>query len=154
MLIRDVMDDDQVVVAPTTPVPEILKQLLDTNHDAAAVVDEQGVFLGVIGLRDVLRRIVPVHLYMDPNLSNVVHEGYFEERFGRLHSAVAQELMDPLIATVHADDTIIRAVALIVENKRKTIPVLDDKRHLLGMVTRQSLLKHVVNSYKERERET
>ncbi|MEM6531032.1 MAG: CBS domain-containing protein [Myxococcota bacterium] len=154
MLIENVIDPVQVAVLPDTPIPEVLKRLLDVQHDSGAVVDESNRFLGVIGVRDTLRKIVPSHLYDNPNLSNVVHEGYFEERFEGLSRFVAKDLMDPDVVTVRPDDTAIRAIALIVENKRKTIPVLDANRYLLGMVTRQSLIRTVMKAHASQRKET
>ncbi|MEO0815155.1 MAG: CBS domain-containing protein [Myxococcota bacterium] len=147
MLIKDVIDPFHVAVDPETPVPEVLELLLGAQHDSGAVVDSTGEFLGVIGVRDALRKIMPMHLYENPNLSNVVHEGYFEERFEKLYDYVARDLMDPGVVTVHPDDTAIRAIALIVENKRKTIPVLDNDRKMLGMVTRPSLIRKVMAAH-------
>lgn len=55
---------------------------------------------------------------------------------------------------VRPDDTVIRAIVLIVENKRKTIPVLDAKRYLLGVVAGHSLIRTVMRAHASRRKET
>ncbi len=143
MLVGELIEGKGVMVSRETPVLDVLERLLEMEHDAAAVIGENGEFFGVIGIRDVLRAIVPTHIYLDSNLVNVVHEGYFQERFERVKDTPTERLMDHDIQTLSSDATVFKAVAMIVENRRKTIPVIDDGQ-FLGMVTRKSLLRKVL----------
>lgn len=143
--IVELIEGPGVTVTKATPVSEVLTRLLEMEHDAAAVLDARGDFIGVVGIREVLRTIVPAHVYLDPKLASMVHDGYFEERFERIKSTATERLMDTTIEVLTPKSSVLKAVALIIENRRKTIPVVDGKKYL-GMVTRKSLLTRVLAS--------
>jgi CBS domain-containing protein len=145
MKIVEMIEGRGVTVSKQTPVSEVLVRLLEMEHDAAAVLDEKGDFVAVIGIREVLRSIVPAHVYLDPKLAAMVHDGYFEEHFARIKDTPTSKLMDTSIEILTPASTVFKAVALIIENRRKTIPVVDGKKYL-GMVTRKSLLTKVLTS--------
>lgn len=141
--IVELIEGRGVTVTRATPVAEVLTRLLAMEHDAAAVLDDTGDFIGIVGIREVLRTIVPAHVYLDPKLASMVHDGYFEERFERIKGTATERLMDTSIEVLTPKSSVLEAVALIIENRRKTIPVVDGRKYL-GMVTRKSLLTKVL----------
>ena len=56
-----------------------------------------------------------------------------------------RDFMTTELDTVSPDDTLIKAVVIIVEHRRKTLPVVQDGK-FLGMVTRRSILEKVAPS--------
>ena len=146
MYVRDALISNPVTVSPDEPFAELVAKILASPQAKAAVLDSVGRVVGVVGVHDVLRKIVPHYLDLDEKLMEVMHEGYAEERLLRLTDLTAKDLMTDDVDCVTPDDTLIKAVSLIVEKRRKSLPVIDDKRRFLGMVTRRSILQRVVSS--------
>src|SRR5262245_48392762 len=58
--VRDLMTPVVFSVAPNTPAPGVVRELLDLKVHRLFVVDEAGVLVGVISDRDVLRHLGPL----------------------------------------------------------------------------------------------
>lgn len=57
--VRDLMTPVVFSVSPTTPVDQVVKEMLSLKIHRLFVVDETGVLVGVISAVDVLRRLEP-----------------------------------------------------------------------------------------------
>lgn len=146
MYVRDALIPNPVTVSPDEPFAELVAKLLASPQAKAAVLDAENRVVGVVGVHDVLRKIVPHYLDLDQKLMEVMHEGYAEERLLRLTDVVARDLMTAKVDCVSPDDTMIKAVSLIVEKRRKSLPVIDDKGRFIGIVTRRGILQRIVSS--------
>lgn len=144
MFVRDAMLDDPVTTTPDEKFLEFLRRVVESRQATAAVLDEQQRLLGLVGIHDVLEHIVPHYVRLDRKLSEVMHDGYFEEHLARSKDLKVSELMTTQIDTVAPDDTLIKAASILVTKKRKTLPVIENGR-FVGVLTRRSLLEHVVD---------
>jgi CBS domain-containing protein len=144
MLVRDAMIPDPMTCRPEDPFPELLRRLLESQQGAAAVLDEEGQFLGMVGFHNVLRRVVPHYVDLDTKLIEVMHEGYLEERLERLRDLRVKDFMITDSHTVSPGDALIKAAAMIVELGRKTLAVVEGKK-FLGMITRRSIFEKVTH---------
>jgi len=145
MLVKYAMETEPLRVPTDAPLRTILEAVLGSHQDAAMVVDESGNLLGLVGIHDILRRIVPGYLDLDSNLAEVMHENYFDEVFSKLSEVTAADLMSKGadVDTVSPDDAVIKAAALFVEHRRKIIPVVEGSR-LVGVITRRSVLRRAL----------
>ncbi len=145
MLVKYAMEKEPVRVPATAPLRTILEAVLEANQDAAIVVDEAGALLGLVGIHDILRRIVPRYLDLDANLAKVMHENYFDEVFAKQGDVTAADLMSKgdSVDTVSPDDAVIKAAALLVEHRRKVLPVVEGG-HVVGVITRRSVLRRAI----------
>jgi CBS domain-containing protein len=57
--VREIMTPAVLSVSPTTPVRDVVSQLLRLNVHRLFVVDDNDVLIGVISAQDILRRLVP-----------------------------------------------------------------------------------------------
>lgn len=145
MYVRDAMLAEPVTSRPNEPFLQFLSRVVASRQATAAVLGDDGRLLGLVGIHDILRKVVPVYVDFDTKLMEVMHESYFEERLSRLEGLTVADLMCTEIDSIAPDDTLIKAAALMVENGRKTLPVLDGDR-FVGMITRRSLLERVVGA--------
>jgi CBS domain-containing protein len=58
-LVREIMTPAILSVSPQTPVREVVRELLRLNVHRLFVTDDNGILVGVITTRDVLRRLGP-----------------------------------------------------------------------------------------------
>ena len=142
MKVRDAMLEHPITVKPDDLFTELLRRMLDSRQATAAVLDDHDALVGVVGIHDILRKIVPLYIDMDNKLMEVMHEGYVEERLPRLKGTRVADLMITKLDCVRPNDSLILAVSIIVENRRKTLPVIDEGK-FIGMITRRSILELV-----------
>jgi CBS-domain-containing membrane protein len=108
-------------VTPDTPALEVLN-LLDGEGQRVVVLDERGAPMGVISDRDLL-----------PLLS--------DKEARRAHELTAASLMRTDIPAVQEDASVEHALSLMVELRRKRLPVVDAGGRYLGMLSREELLR-------------
>ena len=131
-----------MTTTPEETFRSLLPRQLASRQATAAVLDPEGRLVGVVGIHDILRKIVPLHVDLDRRLMDMLHEGYAEERLERLKDTCVADFMTRRLDTVAPDDFITKAVAIIVKRRRKTLPVVRDGK-FLGMITRRSILERL-----------
>ena len=147
MAVRDALDADPLTIAPDATVIKLIEAILNTKHTTAAVLAADGRLLGMVGAHDIFRKIVPEYLQAGRNLMDVFHDGYYEEKFAIFKETPVSKIMSTNLDFVHPDDSIIKAVTLIVEKRRKTIPVIESDGSFVGLITRRSALRRAYQLY-------
>lgn len=144
MLVKQAMLANPLTVKPDTSIYELIGAILGTNQTTAGVLDHSGKLVGIVGAHDILRKLVPRYLDMGTKLKDLIHDGYFEEKFVVFQNMTVESIMVQNMDWVAPDDTIIKAAAMFVEKRRKTLPVLDRDGNYLGVITRRSILACVL----------
>ncbi len=121
---------------------DLINTILDSEQDMAPVVKD-GKLEGLVSIHDILGKVVPNYVRMDEKLMDVMHEGYFEERFRKIAHLTARDLMVRNPDLVRPDDAVIRAVAKFVSHNRKTLPVVEHDGRFVGLITRKSVLRRL-----------
>jgi len=131
MLVREVMTRHPVTVQPATPVKEAMR-LLDAHAiTAMPVVDRAGVIVGVVSEADLVREAVP----HDPRAHMIPELG------GSIDPPVrVGEVMTRLPVTVSEDSDLADAVDIMTRTAVKSLPVVDDDRRPVGVVSRRDVV--------------
>lgn len=112
MKVGGLMTDDVVSAVPTTSFREVAKLLAEHDISGVPVVDEDDHVVGVVSESDLLAR----------------------------HELTALDLMTTPAVTVHAEETVADAARLMVRSGVERLPVIDEEKRLVGIVTRRDLL--------------
>lgn len=113
------------------------------NVSGAPVVDEQGALVGVVSESDLLsearkRAAIPrtaafgVFLPVEDALRRIYHEGA---------TLLVGEVMSTKLATASPDTPLDELGRMLVNRRINRIPVVDDAEKLVGIVTREDVLK-------------
>lgn len=141
MRVREAMIPNPLVVPPTTTCLEFIHAVLSANQTTAAVVAD-GELVGMVSVRDIFTHILPHYVDMDERLANVIHEGFFEEKFEKLKQTPVGDVMTTQVDGISPDAEVILAVAMFVRLDRKTLPVIEGGKYV-GSITRRSVLTTV-----------
>jgi CBS domain-containing protein len=129
--IRDIMTPAPVTVRPDASIAD-LKDLFERyDFNAFPVVDDQGVLCGVVSKLDLLQAFRP-----DPRR--------LVSGLWALWAKRVEEIMSRGIITVEPDEPVITAVDLMVETRRRSLPVIERRsagRVVVGMISRKDLLQ-------------
>lgn len=112
--VRDVMTADLVTVEPKTSVQTVARMMRDENIGAVLVTEGERL-RGLVSDRDLVVRAVA--------------EGGDPDR-----TTVAQACSDDLV-TVGPDDDLVEAVKVMREHSVRRVPVVDQERHPVGIVS-------------------
>lgn len=136
MFVRNRMTAPAIAVTPETPFQEALKLMQERHFRRLPIVDAAGKLLGMVSERDLL------HAAPSPATSLSVWEMNY-----LLSKLTVGELMTRRVVTVSPDDTIEEAARLMVEHRVGGLPVVDESRHVVGVVTETDIFKAFVEMF-------
>ena len=131
---------DTRTVGPETGVDEVLRLIGTSDLQRVAVVDDQGLLLGLISDSDLLRAFKPGPEGLR-RLAARLARPFGEDQDQDLVHARADEVMDAHPVTIREDALIEEAIRLMTEGRLKRLPVVDADGRFRGMISRDSLLR-------------
>ena len=147
MLVKDIMTKEVYTVKIDDTVEECAKLLTDKNLSGAPVVDDDGKLRGIVTEGDLIRRgtnlkgpkaieILGGLIYLD------TPKKFFEELKKDLGIFV-QDVMTDEVITINENATVEEAATLMVEKKIKRLPVLNDNKELVGIISRKDIMNYL-----------
>jgi CBS domain-containing protein len=137
MLVRELCTRDVAAVLDDAALDSAIRLLADRGVSALPVVDRGGEVVGIISEADVLR----LQLAADPraHLRPVPGEG------SRWPETV-REVMTPDPVTAHEGTDVAEVAHLMADTGWKSVPVVDDRKLLVGMVSRSDVIRVLATS--------
>jgi CBS domain-containing protein len=122
-----------VTVAPGSSIADCLLAIQRTGTgDSVFVTDDQGRLAGVLTERDVFARLVGEDVAAGVDLA-----------------APVETYMTANPRTLRQDQSVRDALELMQSGRYRNVPVVDDDRHLVGVVRQVDLLKYLAESFPE-----
>lgn len=140
--VSHVMREEIVTVPRTAPVAEVVTLLLERGLRSAPVVNAAGRLVGIITDGDLLRRAgLMTRIGLQKELpADQVHALLAALRQSSL---TAGEIMTTPVISVRSDEPVRNAVAQMVRQDLKRLPVINEDGRLLGMVSRIDIFRMV-----------
>ncbi len=145
MTARDIMTTNPFTLSPDCSVGQAIRKFRDTKFQAFPVVDADGVLVGTLNIWRVLRHVLPPYI-----VSGDLPDVRFAPDLERFHGRLAKMQDDPVSTIMNRtppvakpDDSVL-GCATIMLNALKTVhllPVVDESRHLLGIIAPWDLIK-------------
>lgn len=130
MLVRDVMTPDPVTTRAGTTIKEALQLLTHHGVTSLPVVDATGRIVGVVSEADLIRD----SLLPDPRVARTPTD----VTVARPHQV--DEVMSNHPVTVRTDTDLSSAVELMTSTSVKSLPVVDNRDRLVGIVSRSDVV--------------
>jgi CBS domain-containing protein len=138
--VRDIMTPDPVTVSRMTPLDQVVRILLTSIFTGVPVV-EDGRPVGVITQGDlVYKGKMPVRL----GLLAEAGSARLETALVELSSKKAEDVMTSPVVTIGLDRYVREAINLMVEKELKRLPVVDERRALVGMLSRLDVFRAIM----------
>jgi len=130
--VSEVMTREVVTTAPDAILGQAARLMVEKHLKRLPVVDSDGKLVGILGRLDVLNTIAAVHL----------PEWHPEAHADGAQATVA-DVMTREVPTVHETATVEEIFDLLVSSSHKRVVVVDDKRHVVGIVADSDLISKV-----------
>ncbi|MET7328414.1 CBS domain-containing protein [Nonomuraea sp. NPDC005650] len=137
---------DYPTVTLDTPALEAARLLAEQDLPGLILVDPDGRPLSILPGTQVLRLAVPAYCQDDPALARVVDEAHADLFLRRLGGRTVRECLPEQPKELPVTDmkaTVLELAALMARTRSPLVAVTDGGR-LVGAVTLQSLLDHVL----------
>jgi CBS domain-containing protein len=137
--VEEVMTRTVTTIQPHAPLVEVVEKLIDKDYTALPVVDEANRVVGIISDTDLLERgdmavSLSLKKAIDPDLARALIAQL------RQSPHTVAEVMTPEPVTIGPKASLSEAARLMSTKGLKRLPVVDQERHLLGVLGRLDIL--------------
>lgn len=141
--VGDIIRRDTYTVLPETTVDTILQLISRNDIQQVAVVNAEGTLVGMIADSDLLRFFLPKPAGLRSLLAQLSHSLHAEvsQKLEVSADTTAREIMRTDMPTIREQASIEDAIGLMIEQRLKRLPVVDDQGRFQGMISRESLLR-------------
>lgn len=133
MLIENWMTKDVVTATPETSMMKAARLMKERGVGRLPVVDERGVLVGLVSDHDIKEASPSKATTLD------MHELYY-----LLSEIKLRDIMTRQVVTIGPGETIERAAQLMLEHKIGGLPVVDEGRKVVGVLTDSDIFKVLV----------
>jgi len=133
MLIENWMTKDVVTATAETSMMKASKIMKERGISRLPVVDDKGVLLGIVSDRDIKEASPSKATTLD------MHELYY-----LLSEIKLKDIMTKQVVTIKPGETIERAAALMLEHNIGGLPVVNEQKKVVGVVTDSDIFKVLV----------
>jgi len=148
MLAREVMTRDVVTVNRSASVTDVARLLVEHKVSGMPVVDEEHRVVGMITEGDLIYKDKKVHMpafleilggviYLE-NPQRIVND------LKKMTATKVAEVMTSKVYTVKEDATMEDIATIMVERQVNRLPVVDQAGKLVGIISRQDLVKAMI----------
>lgn len=137
MFVTRRMRRDVVTVAPSSTLEEARRLMRDHNVRQLPVTDVEDKLVGVLSDRDIREAMLPVGIL--PGAS----ENAMEEM---LANTPVEKVMTRKVVTATMDDSLEDAIVLLHDFRVNSLPVVDDKGRVVGIITRTDILEAFIEA--------
>jgi len=147
LLVKDLMSAPPSAAHLDFSVRTALELMLDRGLKALPVVDDKAVPIGIVTTQDLLRAGMPVRT----GLLSELPEPERNEFLDKASRLTVPQIMTRHPVTVVQTAPISRAVQLMVERGHKRLPVVDEHKRLVGVISRIDVLRAVSSELPSRQ---
>lgn len=141
--VGDITRRDTYTVLPETTVDTILQLISRNDIQQVAVVNGQGILIGMVADSDLLRFFLPKPAGLRSLFAQLGRSLHADDAQKPQVSAdsTARDIMRTDMPTIREQASIEDAIGLMIEQRLKRLPVIDDQGRFQGMISRESLLR-------------
>ena len=135
ILVKEVMNPEVVTIKENETVAKALARMRNYGIDRIVVVDEQNKVVGIVTGKDIFDRIIRPKKKL---------------RFGDLHGEketlliLVKSVMSYPVITVEENDSVSKAIDIMVEKGISSLVVLDKKEHPRGILIKKDILENYI----------
>ncbi len=141
--VKDIMTKEVISVTPETKVKDIADAMLNSHLTGVPVVENEEV-VGVITDEDLVASEGNIHV---PTFVQILDGALFldspakvKEELGKITAKTARELMNEEFTTAGPETDVHELATLMEDTHANPIPVIDDNRKLVGIVSRADII--------------
>jgi CBS domain-containing protein len=153
MRVYKLMTPDVVSVRPDAPLRDVARLLAERGISGVPVLDESDRVLGVISEGDIMAMEAPPAPPRSRLLALLFHQETASAVSSTLLGRTAAEAMSAPPITVEPDCPVTQAAALMAEREVNRLPVVDNRKRLVGILSRADVVRAHARSDEEIEKE-
>jgi CBS domain-containing protein len=146
--VANIMSTDIISVAPTTPIPEVARLMVEHHVSGIPVIDN-GDLVGIVTESDVVSREIDVDApafatFLDAIF--ILPWDRHDDEFKRVLATTVSGLMSAPVQTINGSASIHEVADLMFKHHVNPVPVVDDAGQMVGIVSRSDVLRLIAEA--------
>lgn len=149
--VGEMMTAPPLTVTPDMPLKDAVQLLATHRISGLPVVDEAGEAVGEISETDLMWQVsgasLPAYVMLLDSVVYLTNPARYNQE---LHKALGQTVADVMsnkVTLIQADDDLQRAAQLMHDKQIRRLLVVDDNRHVIGILTRGDIVRELAQQY-------
>lgn len=147
MKVKDIMTKDVIIAKEDDTVESTVRILVEKGFSGLPVVDEENRVKGIITEGDLIRRVAklsgPSYIEILGGIFPLESKKDLLEKINRSVGHFVKDVMSKDVITISLDEGLEDAATLMIKQKIKRLPVVDEDKKLIGIISRSDILKHL-----------
>ncbi|HAW49834.1 TPA: hypothetical protein DCX16_02650 [bacterium] len=136
MKVKEIMSRDITTIKPDRPLLELVKFFGQPTIGGLPVVEDSGNIVGIVTMMGIIGHFLPHSpLLLQEFISCKDESAEVNILSVDWENTKAEDIMEKRITIISEEESIIRAAALFYELKVRMLPVVNQARELIGVVT-------------------
>lgn len=148
LLAKDIMSKNVITVTKDTSIEELSKILLKNKISGVPVVDDEGRLIGIATEADLIVKDADLHFprYFELLGSIIYLESLekFKNNLRKYLGTKVEDIMTSKVITTKPDSKINEVANMMIRKKINRIPVIDDDKKVIGIITRADIVKSMI----------
>lgn len=145
MKIADYMQKTVTTVTPQDPVNKVVKIIFNLGITGVPVVDQKKL-VGIVTEEDIMQKLFPsVSEYMNDKVSARNFDA-MESNISHLMNMPISDIMTSKVTSLSPTTPLMKAQSTMLVNNFTHIPVIDDKKTLVGMISQGDVFNALVEN--------
>ena len=140
MKVGEIMKRDVKTLSPDMSVSEALDLILKMQISGLPVIDGENKLVGMFTEKEVLFYILPSYIEKVGGFQYEKNPKSTHKKFSELIKLRVGQLMRKDVLTVREDATLCEVARLMLVQKARRIPIVDEQGRLIGIVSRSDVL--------------
>lgn len=141
-----IMTGNPITIQPDALVDDVImmEQISPEGHRILPVVDGQGTVQGILTSASIIARLLPEYIISGElgDISFAPDMGVLRKHYLKMKNHRVDECMSDDPVLVHQNESLLAITAALVhDNKHKCVLVVDEDKHLLGLITAGDVLR-------------
>jgi len=147
--VAEIMEADVPTVGPDDPVQDVIALLRTHDLPGVPVIDGDGRCVGIVTDGDLVLSDeqgdlhLPHYFELFGGVVYLEPLRHFEDRLRKAFASKVRDMMTADPTTIGPDSSVHDAARVIASSRHNRLPVVDDDRRLLGVVTRLDVLEAI-----------
>jgi len=145
---KDVMVTRFYTLNPDSPITKALEIFKSSKLDGKTifgimVIDKDGSIAGMLSMYDILLFLLPKHVKIWGNISDIEIDGIIERATSKLKNYFVGDIMTPKIISVSPDTHLMMVLDIMIKKHVRRLPVISNGE-AVGMVYISDLFSHFI----------
>jgi len=145
---RDIMDSNFKTVNSEDPLSYALEIFKDSKSEGRTifgimVTDRHGSLQGMISMYDILLFVLPKHVKIWGNISDIEIGGVIDQSVGKLNNLLVGDIMTPKVISITPDTHLMMILDIMIKKHVRRLPVVSNEQ-VVGIVYISDLFNYLI----------